>query len=146
MKAILCLPLLLTACACADEPADRAAIRRTIAVLNRLPRDVPAVAESPTAAAEIDALLLSAPSLRDPGRLTVIISHEPWGEATFGPAPPEFNWILSGAIRFIAPKVALVDGDWTRQDGTSLHQPVLFVMKKAGDVWKIAAARVLAPR
>ena len=140
MKANLCLPLLLAAFAWADEPADRATIRRTIAVVNEFPWSIPAVAESPIAEREIEAVRRSAPPLPDSGRLTVTISHEPWGEATIGPATMEFPRIASGAIRFIAPDVALADADWTREDGTSLHKPVLFVMKKVGDVWKIASA------
>ncbi len=97
-----------------------------------------------------------------PDHPTVTISHDPWGEATINfpgmpPLPPAgfYPWInlwiypriVSGAIRFITPDVALAEGAWIYQDGAATQTiPLLFVMKKEGDNWKIASLRVLASR
>jgi hypothetical protein len=117
-------------------------------------------------------LWFPAPELAsDPARAdspTVTISKDPWGEVTINfpwmvSLPPGMrnfpdmvslplaeipnSRIVSGSIRFITPDVALADGDWTYKDGpTTQTIPLLFVMKREGDTWKIAALRVLAPR
>ena len=84
----------------------------------------------------------------------VTISKEPWGEVTIDfPATlslPPMNIvaprIVSGAIRFITPDVALAEGDWIYDDGVVMRSvPLLFVMKREGEDWKIASLRVLAP-
>jgi hypothetical protein len=64
----------------------------------------------------------------------VTISHEPWGEATINLMSPG---ILIATIRFITQNVALADG-------TAQTTPLLFVMKREGENWKIASAYVLA--
>jgi hypothetical protein len=64
----------------------------------------------------------------------VTISHEPWGEATINLMSPG---ILIATIRFITPDVALADG-------TTHTIPLLFVMKREGENWKIASVYVLA--
>jgi hypothetical protein len=86
---------------------------------------------------------------------TVTTSHEVWGEAainfpgvgsiTFEEVNPQ---IVSGAIRFITPDVALADGACRYNDDSAATQstPLLFVMKREGGDWKIASLRVLAPR
>ena len=96
--------------------------------------------------------LVSLPRIDRP---TVTISHEPWGEAAIGvpalaslPAVEILNpRIVNGAIRLIAPGVAVADGDWTYKDGAVTQTiPLFFVLKKEGDSWKFASLRVLAPR
>jgi hypothetical protein len=86
---------------------------------------------------------------------TVTISHEPWGEATinfpgrrhFFPIEIVNPRIESRTIRFITTDVALADAACTYQeDGTTRTTPLLLVMKKEGNDWKIASLRVLAPR
>jgi len=54
--------------------------------------------------------------------------------------------IVSGAIRFVSPDVALSDGVWTYLDETAATHttPLLFVMKKERGNWKIASLRLLA--
>ena len=87
------------------------------------------------------------------------ISHEPWGEATIDlPGVASLATfeipitlqprIVNGAIRFITPDAALTDRVWTYEDGSGATQatPILFVMKKEGDNWKIASLRVLSSR
>ena len=169
VKPILWLSLIIASCAscaAADEAADRVVIQRTIAALNEFPPR--AALFTPDASSELGRLptvqgrvyRIPGPS-RDPAamprvdRPTVTISHEPWGEAAIGlpgmeslPALEILNpRIVSGAIRFITPHVAVVDGDWTYKDGAVTETtPLLFVMKKEGDGWKIASLRVLAPR
>jgi hypothetical protein len=150
MKAILCLPLVFASCAWADDAADRVAIGQVIASLNELTSRTAVIADSPAAAGELAALRLRKLSIQGSGLPSVTISHEPWGEATIN--FPNFpgnevlpGKIVAGAIRFITPKVALADGDLTRADGVSVHEPILFVMKKVGNEWKIASVRMLAP-
>jgi hypothetical protein len=86
----------------------------------------------------------------------MIISHEPWGEATidFPGRWPHATMevvnprIVSRTIRFITPDVALAEGACVyREDGGGTRfTPLLFVMKREGGGWKIASLRVLAPR
>ena len=124
-----------------DEAADRAQIASVIATLNQAPE----LARLFTADSD------AASVLAEISRLTpvVTISHEPWGEATWGFAGSRPR-ISSTAVRFITPDVALIDG--SAVDGTASRAdgkdstPLLFVMKKEGDSWKIASIRlVLAP-
>jgi len=80
----------------------------------------------------------------------VTISLEPMGEASIH--LPDTLEILNpriacGTLRFITPEVALADASWTYQGEGAATQtvPLLFVMKKEGADWKIAALRILAP-
>jgi len=82
---------------------------------------------------------------RLPDRPAVIISHEPWGEAAIdlpGSSAPAVEVadprIEGGAIRFITPDVAIVEGHCA-------SAALLFVMKRDEGDWKIAALRMLAP-
>ena len=85
------------------------------------------------------------------GGVTVVISHEPWGEAQIYPAGvfPQQLLIVnprfaSGAVRFITPDVATVEGSYTRTDDDTVQStPLLFLMKRDRDVWKIASIRLL---
>lgn len=78
---------------------------------------------------------------------TLVISHEPWGEATINfPGVEIVNpRIESRTVRFITPDVALADGVCTYRDfnGHAETTPLLFVMKKEGERWKIASIRLL---
>lgn len=167
MKSVLCLPLLLASYASADEGADRLSIDRAIAALNELPQR-PALFIG-DASSEFDRLpniktgaFRVLGSQEDPASLApidrpmVVISHEPWGEATIAfpgdsshPAVEMPNPLIASAVsRFITPDVALAEGTWTYKNnrGTTQTVPLLFVMKKEGESWKIASLRVLAPR
>jgi hypothetical protein len=151
MKAILCLPLLFASCALADEASDRAAIGRVIASLNERPSRAGSVGESPVATAELNRLLILGISrVQASGLPTVTISHEPWGEATLNfpgiSTLPATAGIVAGAMRFLTPEVALVEAEWKSEEVTTVPKPLLFVMKKVGEDWKIASARVLAQR
>ena len=146
MKAALCLPLIFAACAWADEAADRAAITRAIDTLNQQPQSLAEITDSQTAANELEMSAVGAMWVHGPASPSVTISHEPWGEA-------QMDWpglqlrrvrMVAGAMRFITPEVALVDGYWARDDGA--RRPILLVMRKVGDAWKIASVRTLAAR
>jgi hypothetical protein len=131
--AVVSLPI-FAAFVWADEPADRAAIDRTIAALN----EVPPPARVFTADADASAALARLYSS------SVTISHEPWREATI--TLPAIVKIERRFARFITPDVALVDGTFTHQDGgSSQSTPLLIVMRKEEGVWKIATVRILAP-
>lgn len=71
---------------------------------------------------------------------TVKISHEPMGEADI--RLPDGR---SGIV-FIGADVALSEGACTYEnaDGSTRRKPLLFVLKKEADVWKIASLRILA--
>jgi hypothetical protein len=140
--------LLLTSAVCADEAADRPAIARTIASLNEFPqRDeiFTADADGRTALNELWKGKGNGVSASSSGLPMVVISHEPWGEATlyFPGIGPR---MVSREIRFVSPDVALVDGVFTEQDGNGQMQTkaLLLVMKKLGKEWKIAAVRIVA--
>jgi hypothetical protein len=174
VKAILCLPLLLASYASAEEAADRTAIEHTIAALNELPqrpaiftgdgaselRRLPDVRPTAVRGAIVGLSGNPGPAPRMDGP-TVTISSEPFGEATInfpgvtvlpGLSSTSTTQVLNprispGAIRFITPEVAVADGTWTYKDNSGATQtvPLLFVMKKEGDDWKIASVRLLAP-
>jgi hypothetical protein len=134
------VPLLLGVSLWGDEAADRAQIASVIAALNQTPlNQAPELARLFTADSD------GASALAEISRLTpvVTISHEPWGEATWGFAGARLR-ITNLAIRFITPEVALADGTASRPDGKD-STSLLFVMKKEGDGWKIASIRLLAP-
>jgi hypothetical protein len=166
VKAILCLGFLVAAYAYADEATDRLAINRTVAALNDFPQRAALFAQDSDAPSELARLPAvrpwSSPLPRLPGDPalvppadgpTVTISKDPWGEATInfpvllpraGILAPR---IASGHIRFITPDVALADGDCLYDDGVVMRSvPLLFVMKREGENWKIASLRVLAAR
>jgi hypothetical protein len=153
---ILCLPLILGSCAlAADEATDRAAIARTIAALNQVPQ--PPGLFTDDAISELDRLPeMSAVQFQPNATVTItvgpglVISHEPWGEAQiYMPGLPRAVMvnprIASGIVRFVTPDVAMVEGTYTRRDGDSVQTtPLLFLMKRDGEVWKIASVRLLA--
>ena len=157
MKPILCLFLLFSPSALADEAADRASIERVIAALrvdatsSDWESRIAAVAESPKAVAELKRVgaVQFTFAIQSTGKPTVTISHEPWGEATFNlpmtVTPDLLAQIVVVEIRFVTADVALVEGGWEHDDA-HLRRPVLFVMKRVGNDWKIASARELAPR
>lgn len=166
VKAILCLPLAFASFAYADEVADRVAIDHTIAALNDLPRRAALFTQDADASSELARLPKVRPFLvlrsaadAEPSppadSPTVTISKDPWGEATINfpgtaslpPANILAPRIASGYIRFITPDVALADGAWIYDDGVVMRSvPLLFVMKREGNNWKIASLRVLASR
>ena len=154
MKALLCAPLLFVSYAFADEAAERIAIGRAITALNE-PSQQGALFTDGRAYSEFERLRRGKPlafriigPAADPESMartdepTVTISHEPWGEATINllgrePRP---------SIAFITPDVALAEGAYAYEDDHATKQttPLLIVMKKEGDDWKIASIRVLA--
>jgi hypothetical protein len=151
MKAIPWLALCFASFALADEAADRMVICRTIAALNELPRRTVLFTGDANASSELERLpKVAARTFGTASGATVTISHEPMGEATIH--LPDTLEILNpriacGTLRFITPEVALADASWTYQGEGAATQtvPLLFVMKKEGADWKIAALRILAP-
>ena len=152
MKAFQWL-LLIAVCAWADEAADRLAIARVIAALNQVPPRTELFTPDTDAPAVLERLRqgkrVAYRPIQSSGHPTVTVSHEPWGEATIDLRGPGVEIvdpkIVSRAIRFITPEVALADGASTyREDGIDVETtPLLFVMKKEGDRWKVASIRVL---
>jgi hypothetical protein len=165
LKAILCVPLLAAPYVLADESADRVAIGVAIAGLNEVARGSPPFAEGADTSeldrlrkikrfpVELEPITTDSRGVSGPPVPTVTISHEPWGEATInfpGTQPPLALEILNPrivcrVIRFIMPDVALADGAWTYvgRDAT-MEKPLLFVMRREGNTWRIASLRILA--
>src|SRR5579862_3658482 len=150
MKALLCVLLLFAPYAFADEAADRIAIGRAITTLNEPLQHSALFTGDGRAYSEFERLRRANPlafriigPAADPvSHPTVTISHEPWGEATINLPGRESR----PSIAFITPDVALAEGACTYEDDHAGSQttPLLFVMKKEGDDWKIASIRVLA--
>jgi hypothetical protein len=158
-KALFLLPIFLAATAWADETTDRASIDRTIAALNDPDQRGSLFDKGADPVFEIARLANAFPFLLQPPmggpdappsdtHLTVIISHEPWGEATIVPAPvgiePAVPRVTSGPIQFLSPDVALVEGT-ARPAGRIVSTPVIFVMLREDGFWKIGSLRVLKP-
>jgi hypothetical protein len=115
----------------ADETSDRQAIRRTVFRLNSFTADFDNDAEL---ARIRTAPVLLQPLADRPGE--VIISSEPWGEAEIFIPMPGVTFIAIKKIRFLTPETALVDA--------YAKMPVLFVLRKEAETWKIASIRILA--
>jgi hypothetical protein len=142
-------------CAGAEEAVDRAAIGQTISSLNRPAALALLFTGDSDARPEFQRLLSGKKVTYAVGRTTgtprVEISREPWGEAQIVlPAPvAEFSnpRFVSGAVRFVSEDVALVEASLVERKGEEREStPLLFVMKREGDVWRIASMRVLAAR
>jgi len=162
MSRISLIALMFAASLWADESADRAAIGRSIAALNEVPRRTDLFTADANSTSLLDQLwkgkrltfrarmgLDGAESSATVNRPNVTISHEPWGEATINipPMPVEVlnPKIVSYVIRFITPDVALVDGAsvyWNTDTGAE-STPLLLVMKREGERWMITALRVV---
>jgi len=163
----LVLPVLFCAIAWADEAADRAAISHTVVALNVYPPRAELFTADADAAPVLDQLWSGkrieyrlAPETAAVESLesdlpTVVVSHRPWGEATISypgrgimTAMEMLNpRIAASAVRFVTADVALADGACTYRQYSAGTQttPLLFVMKREGEAWKIASVRVLAP-
>jgi hypothetical protein len=149
----------------ADEAADRAAIEKVIATLNSSPGSPGLFTED----FSDDGVLISlgiyrdSPSVTIPVRapdgghstihldaISMCVSREPMGE--LGPcgemdrsaAAPASRFVIQ-SVRLITPDVALVDAVNNREfAGLSRRSPVLLVLRREGDLWKIASLRVMA--
>jgi hypothetical protein len=134
----------------ADEVADREAIQKTVAQLGVLPQradlftaDFDGRAElaglrGVTCPPEVKGPLCSAMGLPMPAGDTayeVVISKEPWGEATISRSR---TVMVVKNIRFLTPEVAMVDAVG--------KTPLLILLKKEGTDWKIASLRMLAEK
>jgi hypothetical protein len=122
MKTLLCIPLLLCASAWADEAADRAAIGRLVAALNT---------SQDTSSLFIPGAENEMPRIADPE------PRQPWSETT-KPA------LVLGSVRFITPDVALADAVYGQYGSTIIRRyPLLLVVKREGQEWRIASLRLL---
>jgi hypothetical protein len=135
----------------ADEAADRAGIEKTISALSVWPTRVTLfTADFDDQRELLRVVSVSFPAVCpevwwescgmrvEPGE--VVISKEPWGEATWIPVGMNMNVarIRITRIRFLTPEVAMVDA--------VSRDPLLIVMRKVGTDWKIASLRILAEK
>lgn len=141
----------LAVCAWADEVTDRAAVQRVVESLNRV-TPAPDIFTG-DAYSELDNLPVV--PVKDVRMVTmsdtsavpqVRISPAVWGEADIVYPALRFETevinprIVSKEIRFVGPAVALAEGSWTDGERTI---PLIFVLHKHGEEWRIASARVL---
>jgi hypothetical protein len=129
MKSALCFGLLLASGLWADELTDRTAITQTIFKLD----------ESQPALFTAD-FSDSAEFRRVSSVGTVVISKEPFGEATIILPPAGAHRFVVQSTRFLTGEVALVDA-LDRNNGYAI---VLLVMKKEGAEWKLASYKRIA--
>jgi hypothetical protein len=161
MRPILCLSILLASAGWADQLDDRASIEKVISTLNTSTVNRGAF----TVDFRFSELtqLWSASGLWTIGPGTVVISHEPWGEAQWVPAtalPPQAPLrLVVRSVRFITSDVALVDavtGPPTAAPASAAERepyksvapqrvPMLLVMKREVTDWRIASIRKAAP-
>lgn len=138
MKTILRFSLLAaSACLWADEAADRIAIHKVMAALSEARRSTDTKALSALFVSDAARSELEYLSAMD-GRL-LDASNRPWSEVTV----PR---IVAKSIHFATPDVAVVDASNTQYGSVVLVRsvPVLFVMKRQGEDWRIDSLRVLA--
>ena len=177
MKTIVCLFLALSALVWANEASDRAAVEKAILGLNDSPLNpalfmpgfngFPELARLDTRPAKESGRVASRrlPNSVGTGSVKVVISKEPWGEATWEipqmipiavsyPEPPDQGRLISRfnirSVRFVAKDVALVeavkDHYYERPGPRSRWQsdPALFVVKKDRKAWRIDSVHVIA--
>jgi hypothetical protein len=132
MKALVALALLCATLVFAEGPADQAADRTAIEkVIGSLSTAKPV------------SILFTPDAESDLGRLTAMnrtmtdAANQPWSELT----PP---LLVIDSVRFITPDVALVNAANTQIGTVPRRVPILFVMRKVGADWKIAALRLLS--
>lgn len=134
MKPILCLSLLLSVCALADEAADRVAIEKALVTLNEflkapIEKPLPNLFTPDVDIAELNRLRTAHGHMRDH-------AGRPWSEVSM----PR---IVSSGIRFVTADVALVDATDSQFGSlTRRNLPVLLVMKKQGADWRIISLRM----
>jgi hypothetical protein len=148
---------LLAPYASADEITDRTAIRSVIAALNDSNQHASVFAATGDASSELARLrqlhptefrIIGPPedSLGQTKKPSVIPSRQPWGEASIQFIPVRTP--VNHSVTFVAPDIALAEGAFMYRDTSAAPQltPLLFVMKRESDGWKIAELRILAPR
>src|SRR5215469_1215651 len=131
MRMIVCLAALFATMLKADEVTDRAAIE---AVNNPLQR-TRLFTKDLDSTVNFDSLINM--HLDSPARVPVPVgTPEPWRNLT----EPQ---IVSGAIRFITPDVAMVNGASIVRGAVTFADtvPLLFVLKKEQAGWRINAVR-----
>ena len=134
---LLCGALSLTIGMRADETQDRRAIGTVIAALNDPVERAALFTKDADSAVDFDRLADLHKRNLFPGGV-VIGMDEPWTGMTV----PR---VVGGAIRFITPDVAIVDGASTVDRAITLARrvPLLFVLKRERAGWRISAVRVL---
>ncbi len=137
MRLFLSLVWLCAAGLRAENAQDRTAIDRLITALNN-PAARARLLEGVDSRVDFDRLIDLHRRSSLPGGV-IIGMDEPWTDLT---APR----VVSGAIQFITPAVAVVDGASIIRGAVMLapRVPLPFVMKKEGTEWRISAIRVLA--
>ena len=133
MKLFFVLLALFPLCLCADEASDRSSIQKVIAGLDESQSNSRKYFASDADPKEVERFLELQRKMKNR-------AAGPWSEVT----NPR---ILIGAISFVTPEVALVDAT-IGQVGSSYwrNDPVLFVIKKQGTEWRIAAVRAQSGR
>jgi hypothetical protein len=131
MKPLLALLLLLPACLCADELADRHRIQSVFDELNGQDGVDPAALKKHFAP-DIDP--------REAGHFLLVqgraADRRPWSETTI-------PHLAIGQVRFVTPDVALVDATLS-QFGSVFwrRQSMLFVLRKEGPDWQVVSIRM----
>src|SRR5215467_2646946 len=135
MRMIVCLAALFASVLKADEIADRAAIYAVIAAVNNPLQRTRLFTKDLDSTVNFDSLIDM--HLDSSARVPVPVgTPEPWRNLT---APQ----IVSGAIRFITPDVAMVDGASIVRGAVTFADtvPLMFVLKKEQAGWRINAVR-----
>jgi hypothetical protein len=131
MKFAVCFAsLLLASAAWADATSDRAAIEAVISRLNDAVTPV--------------STLFTADTADNPAELVQLVSRNRLRAANAQPlSEVSVPRIVVHSVQFITPEVALVDAA-NAQYGTNMvrSSPILFVLKRQGDDWRIAAYRI----
>jgi hypothetical protein len=159
VRIVLCLAVLVTSAAWADETAERSAIEATIAALNASPSQTNLFTGDFTNADELHRFLGEVGPITMPFPAegvtvqteagTLVISHEPMGEATLYTVPaiaiPRARFVTR-SVTFVSPDTSVVVAVHERQFRPNAPRlvPVLFVLRHEGSEWSIASFRVLA--
>lgn len=132
-KYIFCFALLLSPIAIADEPADRAAIDRTITSLNERLAD-PGKG-SPADLFTKDAKHTDIDGLVGLHHELIEMARKPWSEMS----PPV---IAINSTRFVTADVVLVDAAENQVYMGTHGIPLLFVMIRQSAEWRITSVHV----
>ena len=137
----------------ADERADRDAVRRAIGALNERNWRAATITSAPAALAKFEALLrgktLTYRIRPGAGRPVIAATqHGMFGRGRVKAQAPSIELqnprVVAGAVRLVAENTAEADASLVEWIGKQRRDtPLLFVLTREDEVWKIAELRVL---
>jgi hypothetical protein len=159
MRLLLCFLLSAGTFVLADETADRSSVEQTVSGLSSVQREPALFTADFEGFPDLERLniqLATVPVHFVPPTWHVIISKEPWGEATWdlgsvSPVVLPISRFVIKSVRFVTSDVALVRADCEQFEpsiagddhATPLRRiPVLVILRRAGETFRITSFHI----